>query len=189
MLAGHWMHRIAGVLVFYGLSTSPLLAADKRAFASSDFTSLRSALPVAISPDGKAILIDVHFFGDKGPAKDEWQTIPAAGGNALKLDLPEKFTPSGYTKDGALFGEYRIDDQSQLAIVPMIGGRPTVIFTLPRGSHAPAISPDGAKIAVLADARAKDKDDQHNVVENDEASLYVFDLHSHDGAWRCQELL
>ena len=188
MQASHWVHRISGALFFCSLATAPLVAADKRPFASSDFTSLRSAMPVAVSPDGKSILIDVHFFDEKGPAKDEWHTVPVAGGDAPKLDLPEKFTPSGFTRDGALFGEYRIDDQTQLAIVPITSGKPTVIFALPRGSHAAAISPDGAKIAVLSDARAKDKHDQHNVVENDESSLYVFDLHSHGGAWWCQEL-
>src|SRR5579864_2654556 len=188
MRAGHWVHRIAGVVILCGISTAPLLAADKRPFASSDFTSLRSAMPVAVSPDGKAILFDVHFFEEKGPAKDEWRTVPAAGGDARKLDLPEKFTPAGFTRDGALVGEYRIDDQPQLAIVPIAGGKATVIFSLPRGSRAAAISPDGAKIAVLSDARAKDKHDQHTVVENDEASLYVFDLHSNGGGWWCQEL-
>jgi dipeptidyl aminopeptidase/acylaminoacyl peptidase len=188
MQTSHWVRRIAGALVFCSLSTAPLVAADKRPFASSDFTSLRSAMPVAISSDGKAILFDVRRFDEKGPAKDEWHTVPTAGGDALKLDLPEKFTPTGFTRDGALFGEYRIDDQTQLAVVPITSGKPTVIFTLPRGSRAAAISPDGAKIAVLADTRAKDKHDQHNVVESDETSLYVFELHSHDGAWRCQEL-
>jgi dipeptidyl aminopeptidase/acylaminoacyl peptidase len=188
MQASHRALRIAGALIFFGLSTAPLVAADKRPFSSSDFTSLRSAMPVAISPDGKVILFDVHFFDEKGPAKDEWHTVSAAGDGALKLDLPEKFTPFGFTRDGALFGEYRIDDETQLAIVPITSGKPTVIFTLPRGIHAAAISPDGAKIAVLSDARAKDKHEQHKVVENDEASLYVFDLHSHDGVWWCQEL-
>jgi dipeptidyl aminopeptidase/acylaminoacyl peptidase len=188
MHARHWLIRIAGTLIFCSLAASPLVAADKRPFASSDFISLHSAMPVAISPDGKAILFDARFFAEKGPAKDEWHTVPAAGGGALKLDLPEKFTPAGFTKDGALFGEYRIDDQTQLAIVPMTSGKATVIFTLPRGSHAAAISPDGAKIAVLSDARVKDKHDQHNIVENDEASLYVFDLYSHGGGWWCPEL-
>jgi hypothetical protein len=181
MQASHWAHGIAAALIVFGLTTAPLAAADKRPFASSDFTSLRSATPVAISPDGKAILFDVQSFDEKGPAKHEWHTVAPAGGGDVKLELPEKFTPSGFTRDGALFGEYRIDDQTQLAIVPIASGKPTVIFTLPRGSRAPAISPDGAKIAVLADSRAKDKHDQHNVVENDEASLYVFDLHSQGG--------
>jgi dipeptidyl aminopeptidase/acylaminoacyl peptidase len=188
MQASHGLYRIAGALIAFSLSTAPLLAAEKRPFASSDFTSLRSATPVAISPDGKSILFDVHSYAEKGPAKNEWRTVSAAGGDSVKIDLPEKFTPLGFTKDGALFGEYRIDDQTQLAIVPMTSGKPTVILILPRGSSAPVISPDGAKIAVLSDSRAKDKHDQHNVVENDEASLYVFDLHSHGGTWWCQEL-
>src|ERR1700679_836763 len=161
MQARHWLHRIAGALFFCSLGAAPLLPADKRPFSSSDFTSLRSATPVAISPDGKAILFDVQSFDEKGPAKHEWHTVASAGSGDLKLDLPEKFTPSGFTKDGALFGEYRIDDQTQLAIVPITSGKPTVIFTLPRGTRAPATSPDGAKIAVLADARAKDKHEQH----------------------------
>src|SRR5271155_2019812 len=108
MQVSHWVHRIAGALIFFGLSTAPLVAADKRPFSSSDFTSLRSATPVAISPDGKAILFDVRRFDEKGPAKDEWHTVSAAGDGDLKLDLPEKFTPFGFTRDGALFGEYRI---------------------------------------------------------------------------------
>jgi len=187
MQASHGAHGIAAALIVFGLSTAAL-AADKRPFGSSDFTSLRSAMPVAISPDGKTILFDVQSFDEKGPAKHEWHTIAPAGGAYVTLELPEKFTPSGFTRDGALFGEYRIDDQTQLAIVPITSGKPTVIFTLPRGSRAPTISPDGAKIAVLSDSRAKDKHDQHNVVENDEASVYIFDLHSQNGVWWCQEL-
>src|SRR6202021_3710848 len=98
-------------------------------------------------PRRKNIPFHVQSFDEKGPAKHEWHTVTPVGSGDLKLDLPEKFTPSGFTKDGALFGEYRIDDQTRLAIVPITSGKPTVIFTLPRGSRAPAISPDGAKIA------------------------------------------
>ena len=198
MLANHWLPRILGILIFCSLGAAPLVAADKRPFASSDYNSLRSATPVAISPDGKAILYEVQFFDEKGPAKNEWHTVPVAGGAALKLDLPAQFTPSGFTKDGALFGDYRIDNQTQLAIVPMMSGKPTIILTLPRGGRVAAISqnggtqlaisPDGGKIAVLGDTREKDKHDQHKVVENDEASLYVFDLHSNGGGWWCSDL-
>src|ERR1700761_6951984 len=183
-----WVSRIAATLVLCAAATLTVNAADKRRFSSHDFTALRSATPVAISPDGKTILFEVRSFDEKGPTKHEWHTIPASGGTAAKLDLPEKFTPWGYTKDGALFGEVRIDDQTQFAIVPLAEGRPTLTFALPRGSHAPAISPDGAKIAVLSDSRQKDKEDQHTVVENDESSLYVFDLRTNSGAWWCPDL-
>jgi dipeptidyl aminopeptidase/acylaminoacyl peptidase len=196
--AACWVRGIAAALIVFGLTTVPLVAADKRPFASSDYTSLRSATPIAISPDGKTILFDVQFFDEKGPAKNEWHIVPVAGGAALKLDLPQKFAPSGFTRDGALFGDYRIDNQTQLAIVPMMSAKPTIILTLPRGGRVAAISPDGAnlaaispdggKIAVLSDTREKDNHDQHQVVENDEASLYVFDLHSNGGGWWCSDL-
>jgi dipeptidyl aminopeptidase/acylaminoacyl peptidase len=188
MQASHRLYKITGVLMLCSLVTAPLLAADKRPFSSGDFTSLRSATPVAISPDGKTILYGVHYFEVKGPAKNEWRTIPAAGGASTKLDLPEKFTPVGFTPDGALFGDMQLDDQAQLTLIPMASGKATVILELPRGSHAAIISPDGSKIAVLADSRPKDKHDQHQVVDNDESSLYVFDLHSRDGGWWCPDL-
>ena len=77
--AACWVRGIAAALIVFGLTTAPLVAADKRPFASSDYTSLRSATPVAISPDGKAILFDVQFFDEKGPAKNEWHIVPVAG--------------------------------------------------------------------------------------------------------------
>jgi hypothetical protein len=59
-----WVRGIAAALVVFGLTSAPLAAADKRPFASSDYTSLRSSTPVAISPDGKAILFDLQSFDE-----------------------------------------------------------------------------------------------------------------------------
>jgi hypothetical protein len=35
MQASHWVHRIAVALIAFGLSTTPLAAADKRPFATA----------------------------------------------------------------------------------------------------------------------------------------------------------
>ena len=137
----YWVRGVAAACIVFSLSTAPLAAAEKRPFASGDFTSLRSATAVAISPDGNAILFEVQSFGEKGPAKHEWHTITPAGGADLKLELPEKFTPSGFTRDGALFGEYRIEDQTQLAIVPTTSGKPTKQRQADGNFHAAARQP------------------------------------------------
>ena len=69
MQTNQWLGRIGGAFVLCSLATAPIVAADKRPFSSQDFTSLRSAAPIAISPDGKSILFEVRSFEDKGPTK------------------------------------------------------------------------------------------------------------------------
>jgi dipeptidyl aminopeptidase/acylaminoacyl peptidase len=88
-----------------------------------------------------------------------------------------------------LYGTYKIDDLSNLAIVPLASGKPTLIFALPRGIQSAVISPDGSRFAVLSDARPKDADEKtRNVIENDESSIYVVSVDGHDGGWWCSDL-
>ena len=131
MQASHWSHgiaahriaahRIAAALIIFGLSTTAP-AADKRPFASSDFTSLRSAMPVAISPDGKTILFDVQSFDEKGPAKHEWHTIAPAGGADSSWSCRKNSRPPASPGTVRCSANIVIDDQTQLAIVPIISG-------------------------------------------------------------------
>src|SRR6202050_2190316 len=116
-----------------GLSLLPVWAcpaargaspADKHPFSIDDYAALRSARAVSISPDGKTILYRVSFDGTAGPAdKHEWHLMDISGENARKLDLPEHFEPSGFTKDGSLFGIYPVGKLPQLAIVPLGEGK------------------------------------------------------------------
>jgi dipeptidyl aminopeptidase/acylaminoacyl peptidase len=164
-------------------------AADKHPFNVDDYAALHFANAVAISPDGKSILYDVATLGSKGPLKHEWHLMDVSGENARKLDLPEKFRPSGFTKNGELFGAYPLETASQLAIVPLVAGKPTVTISLPNGMIAAVISPDGSRFAVLSDPRAKDPlAGVHTVVENDETSVYVVGVDGSGGGWWCPDL-
>lgn len=164
--------------------------ADKHIFNLDDYSALRRAHAIAVSPDGKNILYQVIFDGSKGPEKYEWHLIAMSGDNDKKLEQPENFEPGGFTKDGAaLYGTYEVEKMGQLAIVPLLPGKPTKIFALPSGIHSALISPDGERFAVLADPRPKDElTEIRNVVANDETSLYVINANGADGAWWCPAL-
>ena len=165
-------------------------AEDRHPFGLDDYSALRRARPLAVSPDGKTILYVASYDGDKGPTKREWHLIDASGTNLRKLELPESFDPEGFTKDGnALYGTYDVEHKGQLGIVPLGGGSPTVILSLANGIHAIHISPDGSRFALLADPRARDPlAEVRHVAENDVTSIYVASANGSEGAWWCPEL-
>jgi hypothetical protein len=73
--------------------------AAKHSFSAKDWAALHSAEVAAVSPDG-TILYLVTFGDDHGPMHREWWTAAADGSHAAKLDLPEDFSPMGFTRDG-----------------------------------------------------------------------------------------
>src|ERR1035438_6265475 len=106
--------------------TPVVLAADKHPFNTEDYAAIHRAIAVAVSPDGKTILYEVLSDGTSGPVnKHDWHFIGASGENARKLELPEHFEPSGFTKEGtALYGIEPIGQLPQLALVPLAEGGP-----------------------------------------------------------------
>lgn len=180
---------ILGIGAAFVANTPGINAAEKHPFGIDDYSALHSAFAVAVSPDGKRILYDVSTDGTKGPTKHEWRLINVSGENSEKVDLPEKFEPAGFTKDGALYGRYGVDKLGQLGIVPLGSGQPTRIIALANGIQAAAISPDGTRFALLADPRTKDPlEGVHTIVENDETSLYVVGIDGTGGGWWCPDL-
>jgi dipeptidyl aminopeptidase/acylaminoacyl peptidase len=165
-------------------------AADKHPFGIDDDSALRRARAVAVSPDGKTILYDVSHSGVKGPRVHEWRMIDVNGGNSRKLELSEHFTPSGFTKEGdALYGIEEIEKLGRLSIVPLKAGKPTITLSFASGVHSAFISPDGTRLAVLANPEAKDPlGEVHHVVEDAQTSLYVVGVHGENGAWWCPTL-
>lgn len=186
--------RLLAALVFIdsvALASIPLAAAQKHPFGPEDLTGLRSARALAVSPDGKTILLQVSYDAEKGPTKREWHLIDVSGENNRKLELPESFEPLGFAKDGsALYGTYEVNKKSQLGIVPLGStGKPMLVIALPNGVHAPVISPDAAKFALRGDPRPADPlNEVRHVAENEVTGLYVVGSDGKDGAWWCPEL-
>lgn len=173
-----------------GVGVCGAAVADKHPFGLDDYSALRHAHAVSVSPDGKTILYLVSHDGDKGPPKNEWRLIEVSGENSRKLELPENFNPTGFVKDGtALFGIYEVEKKGQLAIVPLASSKATKILAMPNGIRSAIISPDGMRFALLGDPRPKDAlAEVHHVVENDVTSIYVTGADLAEGVWWCAEL-
>jgi dipeptidyl aminopeptidase/acylaminoacyl peptidase len=169
---------------------SGVLPADTHPFRLDDYSALRHAHAVSVSPDGKTILYRVSHDGNKGPPKDEWRLIEVSGENSRKLELSENFKPTGFLKEGAaLFGLYEVEKKEQLAIVPFASGQPTQIVALPNGIRGAVISPDGKRFAILGDPRPRDAlAEVHRVAESDVTGIYVVGASGAEGAWWCPEL-
>jgi dipeptidyl aminopeptidase/acylaminoacyl peptidase len=184
--------------VFMMLSLLGFSQTTRHAFGFDDAASLHSAAAVAVSPDGKNVLYRVQFGGHKGPTNTEWNLIPAGGGDSRHLNLPERFKPTGFTRDGtALYGLSEVDKMPQLATLPLAppntpaaaAATPVALTGLPRGVHSAQISPDGSRYAVLADPRLPDPlSDVHTVIEAELISVYVVNADGTNGGWWCPAL-
>jgi dipeptidyl aminopeptidase/acylaminoacyl peptidase len=191
-------HLVVASILLFVVSTSAAGQSARHPFSFDDAATLHSAHAVAVSPDGKSVLYRVRFGGTKGPDNTEWQLIATSGGESRHLDVPEKFEPKGFTRDGAaLYGMYEVNKMAQLATLPLApvgtpaaaAATPVPLTALPRGIHSALISPDGAHYAILADPRLPDPlVDIHTVIEAQPASLFVITADGSGGAWWCPAL-
>ena len=167
--------------------------AEKHPFNGDDWTALRSAAAIAVSPDGHTILYRVSHGVLKGPTKDEWRLIGADGKDSRELKLPEHFSPLGFTRDGSgLYGPLEQNKKKQLAIISIAthDAKPVILTALASGIGTATISPDGSRFAVVADPRPEDAlAEIHTVVENDESSLFVVNADGKGGTWWCPALM
>src|ERR1700746_1042024 len=164
-------------------------ATDKHAFGVDDWTGLRSARVVAVSPGGRNILYWAGSGAAKGSTSEEYWLVAPDGTDPHKLIVPEGFTPFGFTRDGlALYGSFGEKEIKQLATVPLAAPLENlkVLTSLPSGIAAAVISPDGARFAVIASPRTPDPlAEVHTVVQNQETSLYVLSASGGEGTWWC----
>jgi dipeptidyl aminopeptidase/acylaminoacyl peptidase len=190
--------RVSQVLVL-PLLISTLLPAQtpvavKHPFRIADWTGLRSAGALAVSPDGGTVLYRVRYGATSGPDSSEFWTVHPDGTGAVKLEVPTGFLPQGFVPGGgSLYGTYKVNGESQLAVFGLDGNKvaaaPSVLVALARGVDAIAPSPDGRRFALIADPRMPDKlAAVRTVVEPEQASLYVVKMDGTDGHWACAEL-
>jgi dienelactone hydrolase len=168
-------------------------AAAKHAFTPHDWASLHSAGVTAVSPDG-TILYVVTFGGERGTTHQEWWTIAHDGSHATKLDLPEGFSPMGFTRDGhGLYGAWKVNGERQLAMFAVHEGKaatvPATVVLLPRGIDAALPNPQGTAFAIVADPRTPDPlNDVRHVQGPDESSIYMVKSDGTGGQWWCPSL-
>jgi dipeptidyl aminopeptidase/acylaminoacyl peptidase len=167
-------------------------AAEKHPFNGDDWTVLRSAHAIAVSPDGHSILYRVDSGVLKGPTKEEWRLIGADGTDSREIKLPEHFSPIGFTRGGSgLYGTFEAKKMKQLALISLAspGAKPTILTAIPSGIGTAVMSPDGSRFAVVADPRPADAlAEVHTVVENETSSLFVVNTDGTAGAWWCAPL-
>jgi dipeptidyl aminopeptidase/acylaminoacyl peptidase len=192
------MRNLIAILVFSLLPPVAGAQSKPHPLAFEDAATLHHADIIAVSPDGKTLLYRVRYGGTKGPDNVEWKLIPATGGDSRTLTVPDKFTPSGFTRDGsALYGTYDINKRAQLATLQLASANtpaaaaaaPVPLTALPRGIHSALISPDGSHYALLGDPRLPDPlEDVHTVIEADPTSMYIIKADGSGGAWWCPTL-
>ncbi len=191
------MKSISCALLILALAPAQLTMAQsqpsKAPFTAKDWAALRSAAAAAVATDG-TILYQVTFGADHGPTQKEWWTIDPAGSHPAKLELPNDFTPLGFTRDAhGLYGSYSVNQVRQLAIFPLektkAASVPSTVVLLPRGIQAARPSPDGKRFALIADPRPPDPlDKTRHVQEADESSIYVVNSDGTAGQWWCPSL-
>ena len=166
---------------------------SKHPFTPKDWAALHSAGVTAVSPDG-TILYTVTFGGEKGPTHQEWWLVAPNGSDRGKLDLPEDFAPTGFTRDGhSLYGSWKINGKPQFAIFPVVNGKaapvPATTVILPRGFESAAPNPQGTQFAVVADPRPPDPlYDVRHVWEPEQSGIYVVNADGTNGSWWCPQL-
>ena len=193
------MRKLAVIgFISFALTASIAAETQHHPITFEDLAALRGAEAVAVSPDGKLVLYKVAHGALKGPDQTEWKLIAPSGQGVQNLNLPEKFSPSGFTLDGkALYGKDEVDKKAQLATFPLAApgtpaaaaATPTPLTALPRGISSVSIAPDGKRYAIIADPRLPDPlADVHTVIEAEPASLYVVNADGSGGAWWCPTL-
>ncbi len=181
----------AGALAF--AQPSAPATAKRAPFTAQDWAALRSAGAAAVSPQG-VILYLVTYGADHGPTHREWWTIAADGSHAAKLDLPDGFSPMGFTLDGqSLYGSWKANQLTQFGIFPVHDNKapavPSTVVLLPRGIQSASPSPDGKRFAMVADPRSPDPlGDVRHVQEPDQSSIYVVNADGTGGQWWCSDL-
>ena len=123
-----------------------------RPFELDDVRSIVTVAETAIAPDGRSVVFERSEADGEGRATSLWRAAPGAAPVRLTAgpaDTAPRFAPDGR----AVLFLRAVDGVAQLHRIAIDGGEAaqlTFATDLPLGAGAPAISPDGARIAFSA---------------------------------------
>ena len=196
MVLSLWFKRtrlLRGLIALLGIVPT-LWPQPRHPFGIDDWIALRSATAVSVSPDGSSVLCLVQWGAKNGKGMREWRLVDSSGRKQDTLDVPDSFTPIGFTRDGSsLYGFYDVRNTNQVAIFALATltreAKPSVLVQLPAGIHSVHLSPDGSRFAVLADPRLPDPlSGVHSVIEANQTGIYVVNVDGTGGKWWCPNL-
>jgi dipeptidyl aminopeptidase/acylaminoacyl peptidase len=132
------------------LLAGPAFASDRAAYAPKRLALVRQVATVTAAPNGKA----AYFTTDITGAMELW-TVPAGGGWPTQLtDLGQQVTELDISPDGKLIvlaSDYGGDERPDIFLLPSAGGIIENITLSTRAETSPVFSPDGGRLAFLAD--------------------------------------
>jgi len=166
--------------------------AQKHQFGIDDWADIPWATPAAVSVKGDVLYRVIHGAKSGGDVI-EWHAITLQGSNDRKLDIPDKFNPTGFTKDGDLYGTFEINGTPQIATFDFdhisASSLPKSVIFLPFTANSITISPDGNRFAILANPNSPPRDTKiKSVIQPSQTSLYVVDASGANGKWWAPEL-
>lgn len=189
------MLKSAVSIALLGIAVSAIgqTASSRHAFTAVDWSTLHSARAVAVAPNTGSVLYAVNFGGNEGPTQAQWWTVGRDGSHRHQLELPKKFRPMGFTRDGtSLYGTYHIGKLQQFAIFPLSStpqSTPATVVMLPRGIETAMPSPDGSQYAFLFDPRPPDPLVKvRTIVEAPQTGIYVVHADGTGGEHLCAGL-
>jgi dipeptidyl aminopeptidase/acylaminoacyl peptidase/CubicO group peptidase (beta-lactamase class C family) len=123
-----------------------------RRMTIDDLTDLELPEQPALSPDAAQIIYVLRTSDSAGDrsVRNLWQ-VPVADGDARQLTRGGADSSPKWSPDGTQVAFVRAQDgPGQLWLLPIGGGEPEQLTTLPLGAGTPAWSPDGTRIAFSA---------------------------------------
>ncbi|GAA1398402.1 serine hydrolase [Catellatospora coxensis] len=152
-----------------------------------DLTKFAVPEQPALSPDGGSILYVLRTADAEADRNRHaiWR-VGTRTGEAEQLTRGDADSAPAWSPDGTRIAFLRAQDgPAQLWLLPVAGGEPTRLTTLPMGAGAPVWSPDGTRIAFGAavDAHAADGEDDAARAERAKAPIVANRLdYQADGA-------